>query len=773
MSTFDELAVRNGVGCIYYFDVAPDPTATYPYTLRYSTQWFSNEDYPSSLDSQPRIASLGNLSRALGADRGLTASTISVTLENSDGGVDWIADRDTYATDAIGSEWRLTCLLYDQSARPFTDYNVKVLGVFTLMDPPTRTNGTIELQLVDQTLTKLDINTPTILDWCGVTDANRPFDEDEYRDILANGTRYTTSGEGVFPLDAPLPVAWGWAPVKPIYIAKNCYVVCCVPGAAGGLPVTVDAVFAGNGFVIPHTLESFSLAYAGDPMTVWTVRRSATITKNGKEWHFIWLDLDLTGDGYRVSTASGRGDSSLIWDYLQKQGGIDLSSAAIAGTRNTGTGATQNYSYLGYDAHRLVSPSILMRLLSHNANDLPEYGVRAATVIEDIITTCIDAALTVTGADATNTLRPSSFASDSIYRQFQTSKLAPFDVFQELTGGQTPTAIRQLCQLGQFDGFFKWDGSFGISALGADATSQSATLPSLAETLIESVTERIPSVGERNAPVNRVFITTKGSRFGPFDDADAMTAWGRPVVKEIDAQWLPGETRSTASGNFAYDGAVPFPLLGLISTNGMSTIRPVLSLVTGINGLTLDLCDYVTVSWTRGGGAGPYINSVFRVEAIDLAPLDAKVKLELLWCDDLRATDNLPYILDDETQYLRVDASGGRTCTLTDGSTTVNFSSGDLYADGVALGDILLVRDSTESATAFKRNRTLLIVNINDADTVEVDVSDFGSGGPFTITDWEIQESASTSARASYYGKTCGVLGTFYDATPANRILEG
>jgi hypothetical protein len=149
------------------------------------------------------------------------------------------------------------------------------------------------------------------------------------------------------------------------------------------------------------------------------------------------------------------------------------------------------------------------------------------------------------------------------------------------------------------------------------------------------------------------------------------------------------------------------------------------------------------------------------------------VQLELVWCDDLREPGNLPYILDDETLYLVVAAGGGRTCTLTDGSITVSFSSGDLFADGVALGDVLIVQDATESAAAFKRNRSLIVVNIAAADTIEVDVSDFGSGGPFTITTWKIVHGADTTGRATYYGKTCTVLGQFYNLGEANRLLEG
>lgn len=772
MSTFAELIEKPSPGVLYYFNVSTDGGATY--TLRYSTAWFSPENPPSTIESQPRIKQIGALTRALGADRGLTAATIDVELENSDGGVDWLCDQSTSAT-AIASVWQLYCVVWDSTNASgfYGDVDEKLLGVFSLMNPPARSNGSVQLSLADDTLSRLNIVTPTAADWAAITDANRPFTDDEYRQFSSWGTQQDATQ--CFPIDSPLPVAWGYSPIKATHLFKNTYVICAVPGSAGALPTTIEGVFTGSGVSIPSTLVPVGSSYTAGDMTVWTVRRTPDIVKNGKTWHLLWLELDLTGDDYDVVTASGRGDSSLIWGFL-KGAGYDLADAAISGTIIGGTGQIQVKNYLGYKVHDLVGPvTVVGGLMSHNANDLPFNGIQAATVVEDILTTCIPTAITTAGADTVNSLRPGSFAANRIDLSFSRAIQPDGSYFDEILSGQALTAIRQLCDLGQFDVFFKWDGTAKIAALAPDYASQTDTLATLHEVDLENVTESVPAVGDRGAPVNRTFINVDGVRYGPIDDAAAIAAWGgRIVARDIDGAWIPRSTQSysTASLSRVIDMNVQ-PLLHLFSISGLSTIRPVIQAETGINGLAHEMGDYVKLTWTRGTIGGPYVDSVFRVEGISFQPMNSRTQLTLRWCDDLREPGNLPYILDDEDEYLVVAASGGRTCELTDGSTTIEFSSGDLGADGVALGDVLVVQDATESATAFKRNRSLIIVNIIDADTIEVDVSDFGSGGPFTITTWKIVHGADTTGRATYYGKTCTVLGQFYNLGEANRILEG
>lgn len=773
MSTFDELVAKQPRGVLYYFNVSLDGGSTF--TKRYAQAWFSPDSPPSSLESEPRIMSMGNLTRALGADRGLTAATLDIELDNADGGVDWLSNRTTYASQAISSVWVLKCLVWDPNtgtATYATDFAEKTLGSFTLMNPPQRGIASIKVKLGDACLTQLDINTPTPADWAAITDANRPFTDDQYRAFGSWGVQQ--DGTNCFPIDSPLPVAWGYGPLPAVHLFKNCYVICAVPGSAGALPATLEAVFTGSGVSIPSVITPYGSSYTAGDMTVWTVRRTPDIVKNGKTWHLLWIDLDLTGDGYDVNAASGKGDSSVIWGFL-KSAGYDLSSAAIADSIIGGTGQVQTKNRLGYAVHDVVGPiTVVGTLMSHNATDLPFRGTQAATVVSDIFTTCIKSPISVAGVAATNNARPGSFVAHSIDRSFSTAIQPDGSYFKELVAGETLTAIRQLCEVGRFDVFFKWDGTVQIATLSPDYASQTDTLVALQETDIKSGIEVIPAIGERDAPVNRTFINTNGKRYGPIDDAAAISQWGgRIVPRDVDGTWIPKGPRLQSNGfsrGSDYDLA---PLIHQFSIAGLSTVRPVLRVVVDLIGLTFELCQYITVTWSRGSIGGPYVGTVFRVQGISLQPDSHLVELTLLWCDDLRGADSRPYILDDENLNLLSSGSGGRTCTLTNGSTTVSFSSGDVNADGVAQGDILLVKDATESATAFKRNRTLIVTNILSATQIEVDQSDFGTGGPFVLSTWEFHSGADNYPRGIYYGKTSTLLGQFLGGGNANRILEG
>ncbi len=176
-----------------------------------------------------------------------------------------------------------------------------------------------------------------------------------------------------------------------------------------------------------------------------------------------------------------------------------------------------------------------------------------------------------------------------------------------------------------------------------------------------------------------------------------------------------------------------------------SSARPLLSCTTTIEALQLDLGDYVQVTWTRNLG-DPHAPAYFQVQGMTLHPSTNTVDLELLWCGDLRSLR--PYILDDETITRRVASGGGRTATVVDSDATVLFSSGSLISDGVAAGDHLILRDATEAATGFQRNRALKIASITDATHLEITESDldFDAGAGIAVATWEIRRSHLTYA---------------------------
>lgn len=750
MSTFEQLSKMPGVGVLYYFDISIDGGATY--TRNYSTQWWSRPG-GGFLESEPRIASLGNLSRRLGADRGFTASTIDVVIENTDGGADWLCDQDTYASEAVKSLWRLACYLWNP-ADP-TDGDVKYLGKFSLMRQPTRNSTTISASLIDGGVVSLAqlATPPSIRDWVNIIDADRPSQ------LTAVNLGNPIAGSiPDFDYDAPVPLMFGTnvMPIRRVF--QNCYIICAVPGTKGTLPETIDKLHVGTLDVIPRQVVQLPL---GTLATMWTVHRTPDIVKNGKTWHLLWIDIDVNDDA-TAAPYFGSGTDQTFRNLIR----------GIYGD------AVKNNPLDGYSAHDVIAPvSVEGCLFSHKTNDLgTPANISAVTVATDLLQYCTVSAPTIIGASEALALRSSDFASGILTRGTQESFNVTGARIFEFVDGEMPAALRSLCAVGRFDVFSDWDGNVKFAVMGADYASQSGTIETLPEWEMGDTAERVPDIGERNTPSNRTYVRMSGRRFGPIDDEASITAWGRVIPREIDGAWLPNGNLvdrfwllTAKNGRFQQNP----PDLTRFKGDDTSTPRPTLSTVTSLNGLNFDLADYVKVTWTRGTIGGPYLDAIFRVEGIALAPLDGKVQLELVWCDDLRAPGSLPYILDDEDEALVVTASGGRTCTLTDGSITVEFSSGDLSADGVALGDVLVVRDAGESATAFKRNRTLIIVNIIDADTLEVDVTDFGSGGPFTISDWKIVHGPDNNPRPDYYGSTCTVLGQFYNLGEANRLLDG
>lgn len=769
MTTFAEMSQRNGLGVLYYFRVDDAAGSTIAY---YSTTQMG------SLDA--RIASLGTLTRGLSADRGFAASTLSVSLDNSDGELDWISDRVTFGTQAIGSVWNLAIRIWDP-VEGIAGYTEKTLGVFTLVDPPECSASIIRLNLADASLSALlaPAQRPCLRDWFGITDANRPFTQDEWEGKWDVGD---------VDIDEQFPLVFGATPgAAALYLGRNAYVLCAVPGTAGALPTTVTAVYSRKGGPVPQTLSNPGNIGPGGDMTVWTIRRTPDITVDGKTWHLLWLDIDLSADNFGFDSVHDHGNQALLGPMYEQLGYADEDFKIVAEAYN---GRRSGATFDATGQHKMMQPIVVAGgLFSHPTNDLNSgYEIHAATVAADLINHCI-AATTVpslAGVSSVIAARPRDTAAGIVHSGFTGGS-----VFLEASTTEISTALRQLCSLAQFDIFLAWDGTPTASCIASDLTSQTATLATIPETLVkEQPRERIPAAGDRNSPTNRTMVSVDGELQGPFDVAEAIALWRRPIPRTVDGTWLPRFRTVDAGQNVspvlrAIAGVVPLKTydnkwvadLSRFSwarlDNSNTIIRPTLRVVTSLNAIASDLCDYVYFTWRRGNIGGPYIGTVWRIESMALAPSTSEVELVLVWCDDLRATDNLPYILDDETLYTRVSSGGGRTVTLTDGSTTAAFSSGNLVSDGVMVGDSLIVYDSTESASAFRRNRVLRVASITDATHLVMDKSDFSSGGPFTLSVWEIRKSAITSARATYFGKTCSSLGKFSSGTDANRILEG
>jgi len=740
MTAFADLAKRPDVGCLYYFNVSRDGGATYDGEDVFST-------HSLELQIRARVVSLGNLSRNLGPDYGLAAATVDVTLDNSDGELDWLVNPETYATNVIDSVWELNCLLYLPTNR--ADFDVKKLGNFTLLSPPRRSATTIQLSLADGGVGRIAelATAPSMLNWGALGypsgDSNMPIGLEVLAGASAGPSWGTVNG---YDYSAPLPLIWGADYFSLTRAYGVCYPICAVPAATSGLTTGSIELFL-DGVRVPQTVGG---------ITVWTVRRTPTISVNGKNWHILWLSLDIQGETHSSATIpqSGQNKLRIFKDWFSVQ--------QAANSRIYPWGKS-TASFADYD----LIKSVQIRYALGSRVSGSYASISAPAVAKEIAANCLDSATTITNIDAVIAARAGYFASGSVGSSVTSPAFA-----EGAPSGNSPTdslsAFRGLCTAGQFDLFFNWNGGLQATAPLDDYAAQTATLAKLYDDDCGEIAEYVPSQGQRGAPFNTLQVAWKNGRtYGP---VETSAVWLKGIEKQIDGYWLVGNQRPDP--NAIRNSQPPIDLTYLANSFDV-TIRTHVTVVTGLNGLNYELGDFVEFTWKRGTIGGPYIDEIFRIEGISFSPLDGKTQLELVWYGDLRNGEVYPYILDNETSNIRVSASGGRTITLTNGSAFIVFSSGDTAADGIQVGDIVKIIDSTESATTFYRNRTLRVLSIDDIVTLEVEASDW-PGGPHTITNWVIYRGQETTARAAYYGKTCTIIGETYNGDPiTQRLLEG
>lgn len=763
-ATFADYAALPGVGVAWYINVSLDGFATQ--FRNYSSVAMQLVAGGTMYD--PRIISIGKLSKAFGASRGFTSATVALELDNTDGLCDWLVDRSTYATQALRARFELYAVLYDptQSGLDLTNTAhraVKQLGTFMLMDPPSRSVERVSLSLSDDSLGEAATlhRTPSIRDWMGITDANRPSYLTEAF-ITAPYDQYEVSMVPGFDFDAPTQLMFGSNAMPIKRVMGNCYVICAVAGSAGSLAMGIRSVILNNGRIIEDEIDT------GDPdlpavQPIYTVRRTPDIDVDGRTYHLLWMNLDLTASystGYPF--VSGRQPAANgIRGYLESMGYDTKDGAAL----------------FDWSIHDQVSPVLVIGwLLSHpDDGDVSErQAVHGATVIEDLLTYYArreNVALDSASFDSVRAARPNFIASGVIDDGFEESIGNANRTFSEIIDGSLLKAIRGICAIGAFDVFCDWDGNVRATAMASDYDAQTATFATLDEVdLLPGTTEKIPAVGERNAPHNQIYFSGVDGRFGPYIDHVLFTAWGKAVSVEIDARWLGRED--------FYELAFSGPRRPLInrtpfSLTGSGIIRPVVTCRTMLNGLTFELGDYIYFSWSRGAIGGPYSNSTFRVEGIALDPMSGIVELTLLWVDDLRSSENLPYLLDDEDLNLRVAVSGVRYAEVTGGSSTVTFPSGSLITDGVVVGDNLVLLDPDDDPFPFSKYTVHRITAVT-ALTLTISPALAGDPDPYYVENWRIERSALTyRANATYFGKTVDDAGEFSDASTGNKLLEG
>lgn len=754
MSTFAQLAAKNGVGVAYYFAVSLDHGSTISY-------YYSTHEIPLVSDpvkSSARVVKISPLARGFSPEHGFQATAFDVDLDNTDQALDWISDRITFASQALRSTWLFVMYLYDPQ-NP-ADYSTKTLGTFMLMDPPKRDAGSIKITLVDNVLGDVQLAAvPTIRDLLTSGDASLPASIVPVAGADIDRSVYHVP-QGL-DIDVPLPLMFGSNAFPITRIADGYFAICAVAGTRAGLPETVSYFVLNGGFPLPTTIQN--IARGGATANTYTVHRSPDLTKNGKTWHVLWASFNLTPwSTFDVPAflAGARDANGALYDFSDRQ--------------------KLDYDFGIYD---LVGPiTVRDPLLSHHVNDITGLvqGINALVVMKELVEYYTKHAITTdaTSFSSLATLKAEARASGLIQPGVKLSNGRYGSKFRELIDGDLIKALRDICQMAGVDLYFSWDGVLFATAAVADYTSQTATLSSLDEAECAKFEERIPGAGERGEPFNRLFVTIQGIRWGPVDDAAAITAWDKTVDREISTEWF-------AFGTFGKTDSIVADLrpdIGLRYANsGGSTVRPRVRVRTSLRAVLFDLGQYITFSWTRGGVGSPYSNAVFRIEEMRFYPMEAAFDLDLMWVDDLRSATNAPYILDDETLLTRATGSGGRTATLTTGSNTVAFSSGNLVSDGAAAGDHLIVTDATETANSFARNVALYVASVTDATHLVISgtysSNAFGGGGPFVLSTWELRRGAlNYRSNAAAYGKVGDSThaGKFSDnTTNAYKVLDG
>jgi hypothetical protein len=745
---FSDQSELNGQGVAFKLDISLDGFSSIAY--RYS----SVAGIDSSNEYDPRLIGVGRLERRLGEGNRFQTSSVSIVISNEDEVADWLVDR-ANASDVLKARCRLYIGLYYKELPNLPAW--KQLGEFVFGEMPRRTVDRITAVLNDATLGAVEHMTPI------------PTTRDLAISIGYAGTKYGQVDPSAIP-EVPHQLAFGddWVPLDLTYpsiggtvgTSYAIFPVCVTTSTAAVTANDITKVFAAVNFDVASSQPSWSLPRVtgeipstwisratGASATVWEAVKSADISKGGKTWKVLYLKLytePFISYILDKKNISGTASSGNVIDVIQA---LWVKGFPLSSRTNTTTAK--------------LHPADLIR-------DLVTYYSLGSSSFAD--TTSLDrikSAYTA-GGGAAGVIRPDM-------------------------GGSTPPlrhVIEEIASSFDLDPYVTWTGTVGLTGRLLDYTQATgqASLRTIDETRIEGLEEALPAPEQRGSPFNR--ITVYGAREDgvlrfigltppvSYDDpSDTVTSWSRVLTREVNVLW---RTEADAVEN-------PWS-----NRNVDNTFRPGVRFTTDLSAINLELGDYFKLNWTRNLG-DPYTDAIFQVMGLGLNPETMTVEVEAMWTDELASEQ--PYLLDDETILRRVAASGGRTCTVTNADSNVSFSSGSLITDGVQVGDHLIIRDATESATAFLRNKVLEIISIVDATNLRVDdpvgALAFGSPGGTAVADWEIRRSHITyptlaSDAANYpdggnmYGRVSSAdsAGVFSAAgtggfTAGHKLLDG
>lgn len=763
---------------------------------------------------QERIVSLGNIQRGLGNDHLPVASTLEVQLDNTDFAMDLFLAAATVESTVFKARFKVLCGVADSTGTIVT----KTIGVFVCLDFPAGNSSTIQLSLADDSLGKLTdlLVAPTLQDW--LDEHNTTYD------VFDGGVDV---GEYKWLTDPSVPVPlqfgsgpWVGAPVSiwnsipttadfdvgtwvagdrkflfPIIVLATRDDVAVTAGDVSTLRgVFRDDVVIGpmvgagdvskfrgqTTFPIPKTFVDYS-NNTKTTRRIWEHYKTPTITKDGYDWKLLWIAFHAQNYALWFKATNFRQISGF-------NGSTPMSVRVDAPVR-FGDASYQGYGrdeFAAFD-HFLVSggrpgSGINGKAIDTYRNpanicmDLVEYYSSMGAAGVD--TTRFVRARNASRANVRGAIASGGGAYENTTTQQLNTDVGPYGI------GVLRRSLAEIVRSTDMDLFVTMEGQAALVVMAADFETQTTTYPTVDEARTNDVVVRTPSAGERWAPYNRVFLKcADGVARGPFDDEAAISSWGRVIAKALESKWW--DSKLTTSESWGSSGD-----LQTVRNERFleAKARPIVSFTTDVGMLVHELGDYFHLTVSRGGQNTLFDNTLWRLEAVNISPEKGSVEVVAVAMADL-VTGASPFLLDNEALLVRVAGAGGRTCTVTDGSNNVVFSSGDLTADAVADGDILLIRDSSEAATTFFRNRQIQIKTTNSATDLTLDASadlDFGTAGAHVIadTDWVILRSYVTYPTAvtdpanypsggDMYGKISNSVGEFSTGDAANQLLDG
>ena len=789
-----DLLKLDGAGFAWLVDVSFDDFATVAY------RWGTSSVHVGSDHYRGRICEggLSKLTRGFGNENTVQAGMLSLLLNNTDLGVDWLMDRATVASQVFRARFRVKLLLYEVG-NVAANQATKTLGTFKCIDFPSRDSANVSLQLSDDTMGFFNepLVSPTLRDW-----------KDDAGSDVDNCPLHASYGpQPAREWDVPLPLAFGdgrldcfaadWdhgndgtdgTPVGdmdgcraiPVCVTTSTDAVTSddvqylwgVYGADVMLGTQKWAEGAGTTIFIPkqYTVPADStIGVPGDTNTIWEPQKTQTISKDGVDWKLLWVKFNISAyqTWFQLTRNIVVGGAQPNGDIAPTANLVPEAPVAAATDYGKAFAAFAYFQAQGFPFSARTVDSQAQQLAPNVVKDLISYYSKGSS--SDIDSTRFATALQMAPLAVSGVVLPHK----PLESRFRYSNQPPPS--DAITSGQLRQALVDICQSADLDLAMTWDGKLALYSSYFSFADLTATRVSIRETRCAQVQERVPSKGQRWAPYNRVYaVSPDGVPHGPFDNPDATIDWGATLERVLQGKWL----QPFQAVNPLYSSTIWYSERRL-----ESVVRPVIRFITDREGLQLDLGDLFNFTWSRGGSSGPYgSGAVFRVESISVDPKSLFVGIEAVWVDDLTTVN--PYLIDDEILALRVQSSGGRTATVVDSDATVTFSSGDLVANGVVAKDVLVLGDSTQAINVFTRYRCIRILSVTDATHLELDTADldFDAGAGVAVADWKILRGKQTYHTAvsdpvnypsgsAMYGKAASDSDVYGDATAANVLL--